>query len=327
MVKQISKINTSVVEQTHSGDLFLKYGLQINADYNEIELESLKDGKVSVGAGKVVVEKVKKLSSFDTSLLTDKSPLFAYAKNQTANLYLLEINKNTPHREMIPLSIHLKDGAIAVVRIVIESGVEATIVERILIQGQGIVMIEIEAEENSQLRYVAINQNHLDSKVIVGRVAQQDQNSTVHWFDGQMGGGLNQSAIISILNEPSANATLHGIVMAHDSQKPDVWHQMIHRAEHTNSSMLVKSVAAEHAHLIYRSLIHLQPAAKNSSGKQKEDALLLSPLAVVQALPDLKIENNEVRCSHGVSSGRLNEEKKFILGKASGRKSIISSEG
>lgn len=296
-----------------SGDLLLRYGLQMTADYREIELDSLKNGEVKVGAGEAKIEKVKKLKSFDSASLTAQSPLFNFAKNNAVNFYLLEVSKSTPHRQMIPLDIYLKDGAMAIVRITVEAGIDATIVERVSVQGQGIVMIEIESQKDSQLRYVAINQNHLDSSVIVGRIAQQERNSTVHWFDGQMGGGLNQSSIISTLNEPGANSTLHGIVMAHDSQKPDVWHQMIHHAPHTNSSMVVKAVAAEHASLIYRSLIHMLPEATQSSGKQKEDALLLSPLAIVQAAPDLKIENNEVRCSHGVTSGRLNEERMFYL--------------
>lgn len=311
--KHENKLNTLEVEQNTSGDLLLRYGLQMTADYREIDLESLKSGEVHVGAGEVKIEKVKKLSKFDTSLLTSESPLFNFVKNQSVNFYILEINQSTPHREMIPLEINLTGGAMAIVRIIVEAGIDATVVERISIEGQGIVLIEIESQKDSQLRYVAINQNHLDSSVIVGRVAQQSNNSTVHWFDGQMGGGLNQSTIISVLNEPSASATLHGIVMAHDSQKPDVWHQMIHRAPHTNSSMVVKSVAAEHANLIYRSLIHMLPEATQSSGKQKEDALLISPQATVQAAPDLKIENNEVKCSHGVTSGRLNEERMFYL--------------
>lgn len=308
-----NKLNTSDREQIKSEDLLLRYGLQMSADYREFDLESLKFGDVKVGAGDVQIEKVENLSNFDSSLLTNDSPLFNFVKNNYLNFYLLEINKSTPHREMIPLEINLTGGAMVIVRIVIESGIDASIVERVLVEGQGIVMIEIQSGENSQLRYTAINQNHLNSAVVVGRIAQQAGNSTIHWFDGQIGGGLNQSSIISLLNEPSASATLHGIVMAHDSQKPDVLHQVIHSAQHTNSSMLVKSVVAEKANAIYRSLIRMLPEATQASGKQKEDALILSPSATVQAAPDLKIENNEVICSHGVTSGRISEEKKFYL--------------
>lgn len=313
MTNRKAKLNTSDMKQIKSEDLLLKYGLQMSADYREFDLESLKSGDVKVGAGEAQIEKVEKLSDFDSSLLTIESPLFNFVKNNNLNFYLLKINKSTPHREMIPLDINLTGGAMVIVRIVIESGIDASIVERVLVEGQGIVLVEIESQKDSQLRYLAINQNHLNSGVIVGRVAQQSGNSIVHWFDGQMGGGLSQSSIVSILTEPEATSTLHGIVMAHDCQKPDVLHQVIHSAPHTNSSMLVKSVVAEKANAIYRSLIRMLPEATQSSGKQKEDALILSPHATVQAAPDLKVENNEVRCSHGVTSGSISEEKKFYI--------------
>lgn len=313
MAKLNAKLNTTNLTQMKSDDLLLHYGLQMMADYREFDLNELSNGEVSISAGEVKIEKVEKLSPFNSNNLTTDSPLFNFVKNNCANLYLIEINKSTPHRELIPLQVNLSGGAMAIVRISVAAGTVATILERVSVEGQGMVLIEIEAKENSQLRYTAINQNSLNSKIIVGRVAEQSENSTVHWFDGQMGGGLNQSVIISLLNEASASATLHGMVMAHDSQKPDILHQMIHRASHTNSSMLVKSVATEHSVEIYRSLIHMLPEAKQSSGKQKEDALLLSPHSLVQAAPDLKIENNQVRCSHGITSGRINDEKMFYL--------------
>ena len=60
-------------------------------------------------------------------------------------------------------------------------------------------------------------------------------------------------------------------------------------------------------------LIKIESNAFESNGYQKEDTLLLSPDAEADSIPNLEIDNNEVRCTHGAAIGPVDEEKLFYL--------------
>ena len=69
----------------------------------------------------------------------------------------------------------------------------------------------------------------------------------------------------------------------------------------------------DHSKTIYRSLIDIRANAFNAVGHQKEETLLLSPNAQISSVPDLEIANNEVSCSHGVSTTTIDDESLFYF--------------
>ena len=64
---------------------------------------------------------------------------------------------------------------------------------------------------------------------------------------------------------------------------------------------------------IVRGLVRVEKDAPGCSGFQREETLLLSEDAEIDAVPNLEIENQDVKCGHAASIGRLDKEKLFYL--------------
>jgi len=86
-----------------------------------------------------------------------------------------------------------------------------------------------------------------------------------------------------------------------------------HIKPHATSQLHFKSVLLGGARFDYQGLIKIEPAAQGSNAYQRNDNLLLSQQAQVETQPDLEIEANEVRCTHGATTGQLDEEQVYYL--------------
>ena len=77
--------------------------------------------------------------------------------------------------------------------------------------------------------------------------------------------------------------------------------------------MQVRGALNDKAKALHRGFINIRKGFRNCKGAQKEDTLLLSKEAEIDAVPNLEIENNEVQCTHASSITHLNDEKLFYL--------------
>ena len=103
-----------------------------------------------------------------------------------------------------------------------------------------------------------------------------------------------------------------------------------HRAPHTNSNLLIRSVVDDESSFRYEGLIRIAKEGQSSHGYQKNQNLILSPNAFVESKPNLEILANEVYCTHGSTTGRVNKEQLFYLqtrGMTEGQARSIIVEG
>ena len=86
-----------------------------------------------------------------------------------------------------------------------------------------------------------------------------------------------------------------------------------HLAENTKSYQLIKSVLNNNSKGIYQGKIFVNPKAQKTDGYQLSKALLLNENTEFDAKPELEIYADDVKCSHGSTSGNLDEEAIFYL--------------
>jgi Fe-S cluster assembly protein SufD len=110
-------------------------------------------------------------------------------------------------------------------------------------------------------------------------------------------------------SEVKNNAVLFGT----GKQQFDIHVATNHTGAHSKSDMLTRSVLDGSARAIYHGLIHIGPDAPECDSYQKDEVILLSDRAGADAIPNLEIQNNKVRCTHGATIGKLDEEKMFYL--------------
>ena len=83
-------------------------------------------------------------------------------------------------------------------------------------------------------------------------------------------------------------------------------------AENTKSYQLIKSVLNDNSKGVYQGKIFVNSKAQKTDGYQLSKALLLNENTEFDAKPELEIYADDVKCSHGSTSGNLDEEQYFI---------------
>jgi Fe-S cluster assembly protein SufD len=86
-----------------------------------------------------------------------------------------------------------------------------------------------------------------------------------------------------------------------------------HEIGHSTSDLLYKGALKDNAYSVFRGLIRVNSGAQRSDAYQANRNLLLSPHAHADSIPELEIEANDVRCSHGATVGPIDDEALFYL--------------
>ncbi len=84
-----------------------------------------------------------------------------------------------------------------------------------------------------------------------------------------------------------------------------------HQAPHCRSDFLYKAALQDKSRTVWRGMIKVDPDAQRTDGYQRNDNLLLSATARADSIPGLEIEADDVRCTHGSTSGRVDDELIF----------------
>lgn len=86
-----------------------------------------------------------------------------------------------------------------------------------------------------------------------------------------------------------------------------------HKVGFNLSNLLIKGIFFDQSRFLYEGLIRIEKEAQKSFAYQKNQNLILSPESFVDSRPFLEILNNDVFCTHGSTTGRLNEDQLYYL--------------
>jgi Fe-S cluster assembly protein SufD len=117
----------------------------------------------------------------------------------------------------------------------------------------------------------------------------------------------------SQLQAPGAHSEMLALTIAHGSQEFDQRTLQIHQAPNTSSNLLYKNALLDQAKTIFSGLIVVDPDAQKTDAYQSNRNLMLSDEAEANSLPGLEIQANDVRCTHGATSARIDAEQEFYL--------------
>ena len=117
---------------------------------------------------------------------------------------------------------------------------------------------------------------------------------------------------VHLLGE-GAQANLYGAYVCGGEEKVRLAVDMFHKVPHCNSRQLFKGVAGGNSRVDFYGKIIVAPDAQRTEAYQENHNLLLSDGAKVDTKPQLEIYADDVKCSHGATVGRLNEEEQFYM--------------
>ena len=172
---------------------------------------------------------------------------------------------------------------------------------------------EIFAKEGSRIDFASIQQYPQTINNFVNRKAIIEKDATINWVSCDLGGSLSKSDMTTFLKGPGSSVFNKNLFFGSGNQQFGIAINAIHDAPNTKSDLATKGALNDRAKGLYTGLIKINPDAAKSVGYQREDVLQLSEEAESNAIPNLEIGNEDVKCSHGATTGQINKEKIFYL--------------
>ena len=201
--------------------------------------------------------------------------------------------------------------------VVLEEGAEATLVRETASSARGetpglhVGALEVVQGEGSRFRLVNI-QNWDSStwhfsreRALVGR------DATLQWTVGGLGSRLSKVNQEVALTGQGAGAQVNGVMFTTGRAHLAYFTRQDHQAPHTTSDLLYKGGLKDRSRIVWKGMIRVEKEAQRTDAYQKNDNLMLSATARADSIPGLEIEANDVRCTHGATAGRVDEEMIF----------------
>jgi len=283
-----------------------KYGLGIITDLSDINVEEQRNNfsepktKVSEKKGIIITNEPKNLlkpeNIFDALHLEKRK--------------CLTITIEESQKEPILIKKFLKKNASMHITIIAKENTNSIVFLELKGKARfASIFIEIIAEENSGVNYYEINEIE-DAFIYSRRLSITEKNSKINFLVSDSKSKQVLSQTKALLKGENSKANLYEFYYGSKSRM-DLYQEAEHAAKNTTSDIKSKGILID-AEAYNRGLIKINANAENSNGFEKSDTLLLGEARAV-SIPDLLIHNDKVKCSHGSTISRLDENKLFYM--------------
>jgi Fe-S cluster assembly protein SufD len=143
--------------------------------------------------------------------------------------------------------------------------------------------------------------------------ASLDRDALLNTLVVTLGGDYSRTWKECTLAGEGANSFMYGLYFAHGDQRFEHWTLQDHASPHTTSDLLYKGALADTSQALYYGTIRIRKDSFRSDAYQANRNLVLSPKARALPNPQLEIENNDVRCTHGATVGQIDADHLFYL--------------
>jgi len=201
--------------------------------------------------------------------------------------------------------------------LIVGNGAEVTFIDRYAspegVRAFSDAIAEIYVGDGAHVRYVSIQEwgsgvTHLGiQRATVGR------DATLRTLAIGFGASLARAEAETVLAEPGGFSEMLGIFFADEDQHFDHRSIQDHVAPHCKSDLLYKGALRDRSRAVYSGWVHVRPDAQKTDAMQTSRNIVLSEHAKADAIPNLEIEANDVRCGHAASVGPVDEEAIFYL--------------
>jgi Fe-S cluster assembly protein SufD len=204
------------------------------------------------------------------------------------------------------------------VLVILEEGAEATVITETVGGGDsgtdgGLHCggTEIIVGRNASLRMVNLQNWNRGVWHFARQRAVVDAGGRIQWTLGALGSRLSQVQQDVALVGRGADAQVNGVMFTEGRQQLVYNTLQHHQAPGCHSDLLYKGALQDRSRLVWRGMIKVDKAAQKTDGYQRNDILMLSNEARSDSIPGLEIEADDVRCTHGATSGRVDQEQIF----------------
>ena len=217
-----------------------------------------------------------------------------------------------------PVIVDLEEDAAAAsfphLTVVLERGARAVVVQRLA--GTGALVnagVDVQVGEAASLELYQLQDLGFHSLYFSHASAAVGRDARFRSLETHLGGRLVKTRMDCSLEGPGAESYLNGAFLAGGGQHMDLRTVQRHRSPKALSRALYKGAVKDSGRTVYQGLIEVSPGASGTDAYLSNKNLLLNDGARADSIPSLRIDNNDVRCSHGSTTGRINPEEMFYL--------------
>jgi Fe-S cluster assembly protein SufD len=172
---------------------------------------------------------------------------------------------------------------------------------------------EIVVEENAQVSIYKIQNEDSHSSCVKTTHVRQLGVSKVNSVTITLNGGVIRNNLNFILEAPGCESNMYGLYCVKGNTHVDNHTIVDNQQPHSLSNELYKGIIDENATGVFNGKIFVRQDAQKTNAYQSNKNVLLSDTATVNTKPQLEIFADDVKCSHGCTIGRLDDEALFYL--------------
>lgn len=172
---------------------------------------------------------------------------------------------------------------------------------------------EVVLKDGAKLRYVSL-QNWSREVVQQNKIrARLGRDARLESLTVSLGGDAARAEVEVRLEGPGADSEMLGLYFADEGQHFNQYTLQHHATDHARSDLLFKGALRDASTAVYSGVIVVDPGAQKTDAYQTNRNLLLDAESEAVSIPQLEIKANDVRCSHGSTTGPVPEDQRFYL--------------
>jgi len=177
----------------------------------------------------------------------------------------------------------------------------------------GASVTEIAIDENAKVQYYRLQNENENGQQINTVCTSQQRNSHFDTNTVTLSGGWVRNNLNIALNGENCETHLNGLFLASENNYVDNHTLIDHRKPHCESNQTYKGILDGKSTGVFNGKIFVQRDAQKTNAYQSSKNILLSDDATINTKPQLEIYADDVKCSHGSSTGRIDEDALFYL--------------
>lgn len=259
---------------------------------------------------------------FGKKLPIESDPFVALNSAFWQSGVFIHVKENT-HVEKPVLILHVNDAQTAQVNAqtrllaIVEKSSSLSVIEKFESLGDHHVFHnlceEIVVKESARLEYCKVQNDAGKSIQLANTVIHQSATSKVDTFTLTLDGEIVRNNLTIVIDGENCESHFHGLYLLKGNTLADNHTVVDHQKPNSFSNELYKGIMDGNSKGVFNGKIFVRPHAQKTNAFQSNRNILLSDSATVNTKPQLEIWADDVKCSHGCTSGQLDEEALFYL--------------
>ncbi len=256
----------------------------------------------------------------EASVQTIDNRIHAWHYGSFSHGVVVYIPKNTIIEKPIVLDFEeagTKRYANPQVTVLLDSGAEATVFQRVYSRDGSEVLCNAGLNgyisDNASLTLVSLQDVGDEDAYFQHRRIRLERDARLVQFDAMFGSSISKSRTEVELAGAGSEAIVDGVYFAESNRHMDLKTVQYHRGDHTNSRAYYKGAVRGSGRSVYQGLIEVDKTGYGTDAYLSNKNLVLNDGARADSIPSLKIHTNDVKCSNGSTTGKINPEEIFYL--------------